>query len=800
VFLNTETPRAKELFSLDWEFRHGALDEKEAMDATAAGFSPVNLPHDWSIEFPFDENADTCGSGGYVTAGQGWYRKVFAVSLNARSKRIFLHFDGAYMCSDVWLNGAHLGGHVYGYTPFRFEITNHLNFGGENTVFVRVDNSRQPNSRWYTGSGITRDVWLEAVNEASIKPYGVYARTRRICAEHAVVTVDASIEFPCAEGLTLSSALLDADGVQVASTYTPITGSVAVQTLLVPSPRLWSDKEPYLYRLITQVRDGDEVLDHVETTVGIRSISFDSEDGFLLNGERVKINGFCVHHDGGCVGAAVPVKIWERRLKIMKAMGANGLRCSHNPPDPALLDLCDRLGFLVMDEAFDEWRRLKEKQHGSNTHESRGYSEWFDENYEDDLSAMLLRDRNHPSIVIWSIGNEVPDQTAQEGCLTARALKEICRRYDPSRPVTQACDQICAEPRPATQEFLNELDIVGYNYAGRWRTRSETFYDDDKRANPNWRIIGTEHSSVSGRRGCYGFNEALSEWSKPYYSAPVAIGKLLKFTLSHNYVAGDFMWTGIDYLGESHWPNHLSSAGVVDICGFPKDSYYFYKSVWNQEEPLAYVFPHWNLDEEEGSIVKVLCYTNCEQAELFLNGKSYGKKAKSFPSYGMTEIYGHYDRKVVPADTDDLFLSWDVPYIPGVLEAAGINNGVEICRHAVKTSKRPAIIEAALDAESIKADSRDIAHITVRILDEDGNFVPNADNDVCVSVEGAARLIGLANGRPDSMEPYNARHMKAFSGMLLAVAQSNGKVGEAKVKLTADGLVPAELNLKATEG
>ena len=447
------------------------------------------------------------------------------------------------------------------------------------------------------------------------------------------------------------------------------------------------------------------------------------------------------------------------------------------------------MGFYVMDEAFDEWRILKGKELGSNTHESRGYSEWFDQCHEEDLTVMLLRDRNHPSIVIWSIGNEVPDQTAPEGYLTARSLKALCKKLVPGCFVTQANDQICAEPRAAREEFLDELDVVGYNYVGRWRTRAETLYDDDKRARPDRCVIGTENGGLGGIRGEYSLSmsENAGWWKRPYYSAPVAVGKLLHFTMVHDYVAGDFMWTGIDYLGEAHWPSRSASAGVLDTCGFEKDSFYFYQSIWRREEPMVHLLPHWNLDVPEGTILPVLGYTSCDSAELFLNGKSYGRKAYSYPAYGMTERYGHFDRDPEPVNTDDLFLSWDVPYEPGCIELVGYRDGKEAARHTVRTAGEPAVIRTAAYRSEAKADGLDVAQIEVWMEDAEGNFCPQADLLLTFSVEGPAELIGVDNGNPEGMESLRGDRMHAFHGRALAVIRSTGETGEAVVTVRAEG-------------
>lgn len=807
TYLTDSAVRSTQCFDFDWYFYHGEKEQAPGEKHTQ-GFEKVQLPHDWSLYYPFDENAASCGSGGYVETGIGWYRKLFKVGERREDERIFIRFDGAYMQVRVWLNGEELGGHVYGYTPFEWEVTELLKAGETNVLDVRVDNTAQPNSRWYSGSGITRDVWIYRVKRDYILPYGVWLRAPHVSEERAKVLVETrfGVSAESRKGnaeFWVETELFSPEGKSVGLLKTRAAGEsgenpaegegkeAIVQEFTLEHPQLWDTQRPLLYEAVSRLYRGDTLTDEVRTRTGLRSIAFHADTGFWLNGRQCKINGVCIHHDGGCVGAAVPGQIWERRLGKLKEMGANAIRMSHNPPDPGLLDLCDEMGFLVMDESFDEWRILKNKEAGSNTHESRGYSEWFETCHEEDLRAMLLRDRNHPSIVIWSIGNEVPDQTKEDGYLTARHLMEICRELDPDRLITQANDQIRAEPFPAKESFLDELDVVGYNYAGRWRERAETFYDEDKRAHPKWRMIGTENSGVGGIRGEYplGMKENAGWWKHPYYSAPVEAGKLLRYTMSHDYVAGDFMWTGIDYLGEAHWPERSASAGVLDTCGFEKDSFYFYQSIWKREEPMVYLFPHWNLEVEKGSILPVLCYTNCDCAELFLNGKSYGKKAYAYPAYGMTEEYGHFDKTPLPLNTGDLFLSWDVPYEPGCIEAAGYNrDGEEIVRYTVKTAGEPAEIRTACCQNRLKADGRQAGQIEVSLWDREGNFCYQADTEITVSVEGAARLIGVDNGNPGCLESMKGNRIHAFHGRAFIVVLSDGQAGECRIRVTAEGL------------
>ena len=784
MYLQKTGTRLSQFFGFDWQFRHE--DEEE--------YRPVQLPHDWSVEYPFNEGANTLGSGGYVKAGIGEYKKIFRVAGVSEGKRISILFDGAYMNAKVTLNGELLGEHVYGYTPFEFDVTDTLIYDGENEIVVRVDNSEQPNSRWYTGSGITRDVWLRRTEKTHIPTYGTYVTTEKISEEKHKVTIQTKIET--ASQIELETTIYDSAGRKITSSSIPAEKSGEfTQEFTLTGANLWTAETPHLYRAICLLRNGETAYDEYETVFGVRTIEFSPDRGCLINGKQVKLNGVCVHHDGGAVGAAVPKKLWRRRLSKLKEMGCNAIRCAHNPPDTALLELCDELGFYVMDEAFDEWAELKWKTAGSNTHESRGYSEWFEQHHVADIEAMLYRDRNHPSIIMWSIGNEVPEQSMSGGQLLAKKLQDICHAIDPSRLCTHANDQICSEPNPATQEFLDALDVVGYNYTGRWRTRAETLYDDDKRANPDWLILGTENLSAAGRRGDYRLEMPETYWRRPYFSAPVNAQKLLRYTMSHDYVIGDFMWTGVDYLGEAHWPDRSASCGVIDTCGFPKDHYYFYQSIWKRDEPMVYVFPHRNLSFPKGQIIPVLCYTNCEYAELFVAGKSYGKKSTSYPAYGMTKTYGHWDKVPPAANTDDMFLSWDVPVSRDTIDVVGYVDDKEVCRHTVRAAGEPYRINASSDDKELAADGRDITHIEITIEDSEGILSPIADNTVSINVEGAAELIGVDNGKPDSHESFKGSAMSAYGGKLLAIIRAKRESGDVTVTLSSDGLKPTTVKL-----
>ncbi|MCR4903353.1 MAG: DUF4982 domain-containing protein [Butyrivibrio sp.] len=744
----------KKIFNSGWEFQHGETES----------FKAVTLPHDWSLFYPFKEDAKSSGSGGYVETGIGHYRKKF--SYTPQNDRVFIHFEGVYMNSDVWLNGEHLGKHIYGYTPFEYEITEFLTKdGSENVIEVKVDNSAQPGSRWYSGSGITRNVWIIERPHCYIPCFGVHAYLEKLEDNKAYICVETDIEGGdnYQKEITISCEMFDNNGKKV-SGEEQNTGA-RKKTIVIDNPILWDVENPYLYKIKVSLLENQTIIQERETDFGVRTVKFIADEGFLLNGKRVKIKGVCVHHDGGSVGAAVPAVVWERRVRKLKEMGCNSIRMSHNPPNTDLLDICDRMGILVMDEAFDEWKWLKGKELGSNTSGSRGYSEWFNQCHEDDLKCMVKRDRNHPSIIIWSIGNEVPDQTDPEGYLTARELKNICKELDPTRVVTQANDQIEAEPKKATEEFLNELDVVGYNYTGRWRSRAETLYDDDKRKHPERCIIGSENSSFGGVRGEYQMEarDHAGWWTHPYYTTPVIVGRLLRYTMTHDYVSGDYMWTGIDYLGEAHWPSRSASSGVMDTCGFEKDSYYFYKSIFRRDVPVTHLMPHWNLDVEEGTIIQVLGFTNCEAAELILNGKSYGKKAMSYPDYGMTERYGHFDKAPRPFCTDNLFLSWDVPYEKGCIELIGYNDGLEVSRYKIETSKetgKPVIdrYKALYEYEGDRVEQLEIS-----VFDDNGNLCVNNCDEIKVKVQNA-EIMGIDNGNPFSHESMKADHIHLFHG------------------------------------
>jgi beta-galactosidase len=640
-----------------------------------------------------------------------------------------------------------------------------------------------------------------------IAQWGTFVTTPRVTSESANVHVKTRVENlrAAAANCTLTSAIIDKGGnvVERAEAAQEIAAGADyefVQLLPLAKPNLWSPDGPYLYELRSTVRIGRQVVDESTTPFGVREAVFDADRGFVLNGERLKLNGVCLHHDGGCMGAAVPERVWERRFEALKEMGCNAIRTSHNPMAPEFLDLCDRMGLCVMNEVFDEWRAGKGQIRGN------GYSLFYDEWHERDVVDFVRRDRNHPSVVLWSCGNEISDQLSPRGVELLRDLLNIFHREDPSRLVTAGCDQIAAEQRAVPVEFLNLLDVVGYNYADRWRERRELVHSLDKAAHPNWKMIGTESSGMGGLRGDY--RNLLPP--APGQAAPPAPARggfrggrgfrgldteqLWKFVRTRDYVAGDFMWTGIDYLGEAFWPTKSASSGVIDTCGFPKDGYYFYKSQWTQN-PMLHLFPHWNWKGREGQFLTVACFTNCDSVELFLNGKSVGVKGYAFPRYGMQGRYGQYAPGAIGAvrTTSDLHLAWDVPYEQGTLRAVGTKGGQAAITVEVSTTGDPVRIGLATDRETIRADHRDVAHITVRVLDSQGRMHPDADNEITFDVRGEGRLIGLDNGDPANMQDYKGKQRTCFHGMCLAIVQSTGTPGTIRVTATSPGLESASV-------
>ena len=796
---HAQTSQGREIYNFDsdWKFSLGDFPKASEVQFNDSNWRTLDVPHDWSIELENDKDAPGGGNIGFFPTGIGWYRKKFDIPNYDAEKKYSIAFDGIYMNSEVWVNGTYLGKWPYGYSSFSYDLTDLLKSDG-NVIAVKVDNSKQPNSRWYTGSGIYRHVRLVATEKLYFEKWGIFNYTKEVKEDTAIIHIESSLvndNEKALQNVVIHYSIINADGEEIAtSTKNAVLNAKSSfntdQEIKVPSPQLWSVESPNLYTLESTILIDGKETDRVTTTLGIRTIEYELDKGFLLNGNQVKMKGVNLHHDGGPVGAAVPKRVWERRLEILKEGGCNAIRTSHNPMAPEFYDLCDKMGFLVMDEAFDEWI------HGKREFD---YQVDFKDWHEKDLKTMVYRDRNHPSVVMWSIGNEVPDQSSKEGPGIARKLIDICKEADPTRLVTAGNDRIAADDNPASEAYLAayENDIVGYNYPDRWHNRRELYYYLDKQKYPNRRVVATESTGMGGIRGEYDLGDNPDKVQAGYTNGIlIDVEQRWKYTLLYDYVIGDFMWTGIDYYGESwRWPSRGASSGYLDNCGFPKDGYYFFKSIWT-EKPTLHLLPHWNHEGREGQIIPVVAYTNLDSVELFLNGKSYGEKYLEFPRKGNTERWNQPEEGKVNPSTSDLHLSWDVPYEPGELKAVGKKEGKKYI-YSVVTAGEPAQIRLSVDRKVIKADPSDVAHIKVEILDKNGNLVPTADNLVKFEVSGA-EIIGVENGNMRDLSSPKAKERKAFNGLCLAIVQAEQK-GNVLVKAFSEGLTGSEINFKAVE-
>jgi beta-galactosidase len=718
-------------------------------------------------EGPFESTSPGGSGAGYINAGTGWYRKEFKLPKNIQDKRVFIEFDGVYMNSDVWLNGVHLGNRPYGYSSFQYELTSHLKFGDEINVLAVRAKVQQPCSRWYSGAGIYRHVRLTVTDAVHIGQWGTYVTTPEISENEATFRIETKIinQSSSLQQVILETIIKDENGSDIAKSSTnqkveSDNFSIFEQFIKIPKPKLWSLENPQLYQIEFKVHVNDQIVDATIIPFGIRTFEFTLDKGFFLNGKHIDINGVCLHHDLGCIGAAVNTRAIERQLEIMKSMGCNAIRTSHNPPAPELLDLCDRMGFLVMDEAFDEWKRNKTQY---------GYGLYFDKWSERDLTDMVLRDRNHPSIIIWSIGNEIPEQDNGNAFEMSKRLVDICHKHDPTRPVTSACNTPAFAIRT---DFSKPLDVFGINY-------SMPFYQTLK---GKLKLVGSETESAVTTRGEYNLvkdngtliiRRELNNQCSSYNDSTAE--STLKAIKNAPWAAGQFAWTGFDYIGEPSpfsWPSVSSYFGIVDLCGFPKDRFYLYQSQWS-DKPMVHILPHWNWQGFEGEDIPVRCYSNCESVELFLNGKSIGEKKFS--------------------DKQDLHLEWKVPYSPGTLKAVAKNEGKIICTDEVQTTGTPAKIVLTPDRKEISVDGVDLSYIKIEIVDKEGCVCPNADNLVKFKIEGAGIIAGMGNGNPISHEHFKAKERKAFHGLCLAVVQSKREQGAIRLSAESEGLQPAEV-------
>ncbi len=771
-------------FGNNWKFHPGEAEQAKNPDFNDSSWRMLDLPHDWSIEGKFSPDHPATPGGGALPGGTGWYRKAFTLDEEEKDKLFFIDFDGIYMNSEVWINGKLLGKRPNGYISFRYELTPYLNFRDTaNILAVRVDNSKQPNSRWYSGSGIYRNVWLVKTNDIYVDHRGTFVTTPEVSEENATVSLITTVKNAdeSAKDIQLMTTIYGPEDNELDIKRTEVSieaGEITdiEQVFDISDPELWSVGNPALHKAVTQIMADGKIWDEYNTDFGIRHFRFDSDLGFILNGEPVKILGVCNHHDLGCLGAAVNTRAIERQLEILKDMGCNGIRTSHNPPAPELLDLCDKMGFIVMDEMFDMWKKQKSEY---------DYSLYWDEWHERDLKDFILRDRNHPSVFIWSIGNEILEQWDSTGIELTRELYDIVSELDTTRPISAGCNP------PAPENYLiraGVLDLIGYNYH---HEQYPGFHD----IFPGGKFIGTETCSALATRGHYDMpSDSIRRWpyrwdlpftdgnpgntvsaydnvSAPWGSTHRETWRVIK---NFDFLSGMFIWTGFDYLGEPTpywWPSRGSYFGVIDLAGFPKDSYYLYKSEWTDEDVL-HVFPHWNWNE--GDTIDVWAYTNCDEVELFLNGRSKGTN----------RIEG-----------DKLNLMWRLVYEPGTIKAVGRRDGETIMTKEIRTAGEPAAIRLRADRDRITADGRDLSFITVDILDDQGNLVPYADNLVTFDLEGPGTIAGVDNGSQTSHEPFIAPYRKAFNGKCLAVIRSDGDPGTITINAGSEGLEGARLEL-----
>jgi beta-galactosidase len=786
-------------FDADWRFFKGEAPGAEAPAFDDSKWRQLNLPHDWAIEGPFDPNLNP-HTGALPYFGTGWYRKSFTVPEGGKGKYVSIEFDGAMSNSTVWLNGHELGGRPYGYIGFSFDLTPYLNFGANNEIAVRLK-PEDRSSRWYPGAGIYRNVWIDITGPLHVARWGTYVTTPQVSDAESSVAVKTELRnsLSVERKVTLSTSVMDESHKIVArasnDVAVPANSSLTVASALtVERPQRWDTEHPYLYTLVSDVMDGKTLLDRYTTPFGIRTIAFDKDKGFLLNGRHLKIQGVCNHSDLGALGAAVNQRALERQLEIMKAAGVNAIRTTHNPPAPELLDLCDRMGLLVMDETFDMWKISKIPN-------GNGYSKYFDEWSERDLRDMARRDRNHPSIITWSIGNEIPEQGRPDGAAMAKRLTGFFHEEDPTRPTTSAFNNWAGAIK---NKLADEVDLPGFNY-------QPMRYEQILKDHPNWIIYGSETASCVSSRGVYhlpitAYQKDPSHQITSYdvVAPPWAYCPDVDFTYEDRLpqVLGEFMWTGFDYIGEptpyfadrdpADWPARSSYFGMVDLAGFPKDRYYLYQSQWTSA-PMVHVLPHWNWEGREGQPIPVMAYTNADEVELFLNGKSLGRKERhSQPVELPVGKNVSQDGKFV----SKYRLEWQVPYQPGDLKAVAYRGGKQVAVEEVHTAGVPARVKLTADRASIQTGGKDLSFLTVRIEDAKGNLCPSADNLVQFSVTGAGDIAGVDNGNAATIEPFQADHRKAFSGMALLIVRSRaGEKGRIHVTATSTGLTPATADI-----
>lgn len=775
-----------ELINDNWLFQKGDFEKASNIEFDDTKWRKLDLPHDWSVEGPI--SPDLASATGYLPGGIAWYRKTLEIPSSKINKKVFIYFEGIYRNGEVFINGVSMGMRPNGYISYLYDLTPYLHFGEKNTIAVRVDHSESADSRWYTGSGIYRDVYLVYANPVHIDLWGVYYTTPEVSSKKAIVQVETSLKNTSAQPaiLTVIQEITDSQKKSIAKTSKKITISankteLLTQTLNVKQPILWSLDNPYLYQLSTSVYQDKILIDQTTENVGIRTFGFDADKGFSLNGKSMKIKGVCIHHDAGALGSAVPKEVWERRLNTLKDLGCNAIRTSHNPQSPVLYEICDEIGMLVLNEAFDEWEYPKKKWltgWNDGTPGFQGYARFFEEWGEKDLNDMVLRDRNHPSVFMWSIGNEVdypndpyshpilnqegiqqqhtqgylPDQpNAERLGGIAKRLTAIVKEHDKSRPVTAGL----AGPIMSNEtDYPGALDVVGYNY-------TERRYEQDHEKYPERIFYGSENG------------HSMSAW---------------KAVRDNEYILGQFLWTGINYLGEAgRWPARGAGSGLLDMAGFIKPRGFFRQSLWS-EKPMIYLGTYknsrnsnrlsidapsvWNY--KNGETIRVVSYTNCQKAQLLLNGN----KIEGVKNY----------------DDETGIIYWDIPFQPGKLEVIGYNAEQGVASYSIETSKQPYSILAKVANKNISS-KKGVAQIEIQIVDENGKSVFIADNEITCETSGPVKLIGLEASNPKDISDYSDNKLRVFNGKMIVYLQSTGETGEAKITFSSPWLVETTVDL-----
>jgi len=802
----------RQLWDAQWRFALADSPEMAQLSYDDSAWRVLNLPHDWAIEGNFYVKNPSGAVGGALPGGVGWYRKRLMLTDNNEHSRYVLHFDGAFMNTSVYVNGKLVGIRPYGFIGFGFDITPFLNKKGENVVAVRIDNAQQPNCRWYTGCGIYRHVYLLRSDDVRLAQWGVQVLPV-LKGRGANITLNSTIESFATQArkLSLKQMVYDAEGRCVAQSTTPCVAhegkNTVSQKIKMTNAKLWWPHAPYIYKVVSQLIDGKKVLDRDTTTMGLRNITFDAKKGFAINGRNTKLNGVCLHGDLGCLGSAINEDALYRQLRMMKDMGANAIRCSHNPPAPELLHMCDTMGLMVMDEAFDQWRTGKTQF---------DYALFFDKWAEKDITDMVLRDRNHPSIILWSIGNEVLEQwntdknqgvdlddvnillnnardpsrladnkELSDNSKITRWLADIVRRNDPSRLITAGCN----ETSPSNHLFKSgAIDVIGFNYHTKQVAKvPENF--------PGKPFLLTESVSALQTRGfyampsdsirrlpgkrrpfidtsflCSAYDNSCTSWSATHE----ATWDVVKHT---PFCSGQFIWTGFDYIGEPtpfNFPARSSYFGIVDLAGFPKDAYYLYQSEWTNKTVL-HLFPHWNW--MPGQTIDLWCYyNNADEVELFVNGQSRGVKRK--------------------ANEHEYHVMWRERFEPGTVRVVSRKAGRQVAERTVNTAAQPHHLRLTPNRKTLLANGRSLVFITVEVVDKDGNLCPWAENEVFFSLNGHASIAGVDNGSPFSLERFKDNRRKAFFGKCLVVVQAGNDEGEVNLKAKSIGLEDAELKLE----